>query len=508
MHSDATLASGQKPKAIVIGSGFGGLAAAVRLGARGYQVTVVEKLEQAGGRASVFNQDGFVFDAGPTIVTAPFVFEELWELCGKRMSDHVTLKPMNPFYKIRFDDGEVFTCNQDADFMRSEVARFNPKDVKGYDRFLAESEANYRMGFEQMGKKPFSRFVDMLKFLPSLISHRADRSVYAHVAKHIENEKLRIALSFHPLFVGGNPLRVTSIYSLIAFLERNWGVHYAMGGTGALVAGLVDLVKGQGGSLLLNSPVEEILVSNGQARGVRLKGGRELPANIVVSNADAIWGYDNLLSSRKNNRWTPRKLKRVHHSMSLFVWYFGTNRKFETVDHHTIIMGPRYKGLLKDIFDRKVLAEDFSLYLHRPTASDPDVAPEGCDTFYALSPVPHLESGVDWHEISEAYRMKMQRRLEETLMPGLGDCIVTSKIMTPLDFEKRLNAPFGAAFGPEPIFTQSAWFRPHNVSEEVKGLYLVGAGTHPGAGLPGVVTSACVLDEVVPHGNLFVKAGS
>lgn len=507
MHSDASLVSGGKPHAVVIGSGFGGLAAAVRLGARGYQVTVVEKLEQAGGRASVFRQNDFVFDAGPTIVTAPFVFEELWELCGKRMSDYVTLKPMDPFYKIRFDDGDVFTCNQDPDFMRSEIARFNPNDVKGYDRFLAESEANYRMGFEQMGKKPFSRFADMLKFLPSLISHRADRSVYAHVAKHIRNEKLRIALSFHPLFVGGNPFRVTSIYSLIAFLERNWGVHYAMGGTGALVEGLVDLVKGQGGSLLLNSPVEDVLVSNGRAAGVRLKGGREIRSDIVVSNADSVWGYDNLLNSKPKSRWTAAKLKRIHHSMSLFVWYFGTDKKFEDVDHHTIIMGPRYKGLLKDIFDRKVLAEDFSLYLHRPTASDPSMAPDGCDTFYALSPVPHLESGVDWHDLSETYRMKIQARLEETIMPGLGDAIATSKIMTPLDFEKRLNAPFGAAFGPEPIFTQSAWFRPHNVSEELSGLYLVGAGTHPGAGLPGVVTSAKVLDEVVPHGNQFARAG-
>ncbi|MEM9279987.1 MAG: phytoene desaturase family protein, partial [Pseudomonadota bacterium] len=401
-----------------------------------------------------------------------------------------------------------FTCKQDPEFMRSEIGRFDERDVKGYDRFIAESEANYRLGFELMGKKPFSKFTDMLKFLPSLISHRADRSVYAHVAKHIKNEKLRIALSFHPLFVGGNPFRVTSIYSLIAFLERNWGVHYAMGGTGALVNGLVDLVKGQGGTVLFNSPVEDILVSGGRAAGVRLKDGRELSSDIVVSNADSVWGYDHLLKNVSRSRWTQRKLKRVQHSMSLFVWYFGTNRKFEDVDHHTIILGPRYKGLLQDIFDRKILAEDFSLYLHRPTASDPSMAPNGCDAFYVLSPVPHLESNVDWHKVSEKYRMKIQNRLEETVMPNLGDCIATSKIMTPLDFERRLNAPCGAAFGPEPIFTQSAWFRPHNVSEELDGLYLVGAGTHPGAGLPGVVTSAKVLDEVVPHGGHFAKAGA
>ncbi|MEO0328231.1 MAG: phytoene desaturase [Pseudomonadota bacterium] len=494
-----------RPHAIVIGAGFGGLAAAIRLGARGYRVSVLEKLEQAGGRASVFKQDGFVFDSGPTIVTAPFVFEELWQLCGRKMSDDVELHPLDPFYRIRFDDGDVFTCNGDADFMREEIARFNPDDVPGYDKFMIESEANYQVGFEMMGRKPFSRFSDMLKFLPALISHRADRSVFAHASKHLKNEKLRIALSFHPLFIGGNPLRVTSIYSLISYLERTWGVHYVQGGTGALVEGMAQLVNSQGSEIILNSPVNKILTEDGKAVGVQLETGKIINSDIVVSNADAVWGYNNLLPDHQPKRWSKSKLARVNLSMSLFVWYFGTSKRYEDVDHHTILMGPRYQELLKDIFDRKILAEDFSLYLHRPTATDETVAPEGCDTFYALSPVPHLEGGVDWHEHAETYRAKIQSRLEETILPGLGQNIVTSKIMTPEDFASRLNAPFGAAFGPEPIFTQSGWFRPHNESEEVEGLYLVGAGTHPGAGLPGVVTSAQVLDELVPDANHLMQ---
>ncbi|MEM9731931.1 MAG: phytoene desaturase [Pseudomonadota bacterium] len=500
-----------RPHAVVIGAGFGGLAAAVRLGARGYRVTVVEKLEQAGGRASVFKQDGFTFDAGPTIITAPFVYEELWALCGKRMEDHVRLKPMDPFYRIRFDDGEAFTCCDDAERMRAEVARFSPDDVAGYERFMADSKINYEIGFGVLGDKPFTRLWDMLRHVPWMVSRRADQSVYAHACKYVKHPKLRVALSFHPLFVGGNPFRVTSIYSLIAYMERQFGVHYAWGGTGSLVQGMVDLIEGQGGSLMLNAPVEKLLVKQGKAAGVRLEDGREIESAIVVSNADVAWAYDKLLPEgeaarvaglpARRKRWSKGKLKRMHLSMSVFVWYFGTNRRFEDVDHHTILMGPRYKGLLKDIFDRKVLADDFSLYLYRPSACDPSVAPEGCDAFYVLAPVPNLDSGVDWAIEAEPYRQRIEAYLEKTVMPGLKGSVVTSKIQTPEDFRDRLNAPLGAAFGPEPLFTQSAWFRPHNVSEEAEGFYLVGAGTHPGAGVPSVVTSAKVLDRVVPHGS-------
>lgn len=495
-----------RPHAVVIGAGFGGLAAAVRLGARGYRVTIVEKLEQAGGRASVFRQDGFTFDAGPTIITAPFCFEELWALCGKRLADDVTLKSLEPFYRIRFDDGDYFSCFSDPEIMRAEVARFSRDDVAGYEAFLAECAELYEFGFEKMGDQPFDSLATMVQMLPDLIRYRADRSVFAHVSRHIKDPRLRMAFSFYPLFVGGNPLQVTSIYSLIVYLERKWGVHFAIGGTGTLVDGLIGLIEGQGGTLRLNAPVEELLLSENKACGVRLESGEAIEADIVVSNADAIWTYQNLLPTHRARRWTAKKLSGVHHSMSLFVWYFGTATKYDNVDHHTILMGPRYEELLRDIFDRQVLAEDFSLYLHRPTSSDPSLAPEGCDAFYVLSPVPHLASDVDWHVESERYRKKIEQRLEETVLPGLSGSIVTSKVMTPLDFRDRLNAPFGAAFGPEPRMMQSAWFRPHNVSEELENFFLVGAGTHPGAGVPGVVTSAKVLDRIVPHGNQLERA--
>ncbi|MEM8837477.1 MAG: phytoene desaturase [Pseudomonadota bacterium] len=497
-------AGGRVPHAVVIGSGFGGLAAALRLIAKGYRVTVVERLEQAGGRASVFRQDGFAFDAGPTIVTAPFVFDELWTLFGKERSDYVTFKKMEPFYKIHFNDGRTFTVTDDPDQMRAEIAKFNPDDLPGYERYLKDSEACYKVGFEGLGLIPFSYVATMLASLPRLGYLRADRSVFDHAKKHIKDPSVRIALSFHPLFIGGNPLRVTSVYCLIAYLERNWGVHFTMGGTGALVQGMVDLMEEQGGELKLNEDVEEILVENGSARGVKLKSGTILPADLVVSNADPAVTYGKLLPKEHIKRWTKRKIERSHYSMSLFVWYFGTKKRYEDVEHHSLVLGPRYEDLLRDIFDRKVLAEDFSLYIHRPTASDPSLAPEGCDAFYALSPVPHLESGTDWDAIAEDYRMKIQERLEETILPDLGNQIISSKVITPNDFEDRLQSHVGAAFGMEPRITQSAWFRPHNRSEEVKNLYVVGAGTHPGAGLPGVVTSAKIVADMIADAESLV----
>lgn len=489
-------------QAIVIGAGFGGLAAALRLGARGYNVTVLERRRQPGGRARVFRQDGFTFDAGPTIITLPFLFEELWALAGRRMADDVTLKALDPCYSVRFSDGESFRCFIDDDAMRAEVARINPSDVPGFVKLMEESKACFETGFEGMVDQPFLSLKNMAQALPDLIRRRADRSVYALVAKHVGDLRLRMALSFHPLFIGGNPMRTSAILSLISYLERRWGVHYVMGGTGALVRGLVDLIAGQGGAVRLNSDVAEIVVENGAAAGVRLADGEVLPADIVVSNADTAWTYEKLLPAECRKRWTDRKLARAAYSMSLFVWYFGTRRRYPSIDHHTVLMGPRYHGLLADIFDRKVLAEDFSLYLHRPTATDPNVAPEGCDAFYVLSPVPNLDAGIDWQTAAEPYRRKIAAYLEATLLPDLKNQIITSRIMTPVDFRDELNAVKGAAFGLEPRLTQIAWFRPHNRSEDVKNLYIVGAGTHPGAGVPGVVSSARILDRIVPHGLL------
>ncbi len=504
MLADEHDVTAERPKkhAVVIGSGFGGLAAAVRLGARGYRVTILEKLDAPGGRAYVHRQDGFTFDAGPTIVTAPFLFEELWALCGRRLSDDVDLRPVSPFYRIRFEDGSSFDYTGDAEAMRAEIAKFSPGDVAGYERFMTASEAIFRVGFEKLGHVPFDRWTDMARIIPEMMRLKSYRTVAGLVGQYIKDPRLRVALSFHPLLIGGNPFSASSIYSLIAFLERRWGVHFAMGGTGRLVDGLVGLILGQGGMVRYGAEVAAITVTDGAATGVRLKNGEEIASDIVVSNADSAWTYRYLLPAGNRRRWTDKRIERSRYSMSLFVWYFGTRRRYPDVAHHTILLGPRYRELLKDIFDRKILAVDFSLYLHRPTATDPSLAPEGCDGFYVLSPVPHLESGTDWKETAETYRRALSRFLGQTVLPGLEDNIVTSRVTTPQDFQDRLLSFRGAAFGLEPVLTQSAWFRPHNRSEDVKGLYLVGAGTHPGAGLPGVLSSARILDSVVPDARV------
>jgi phytoene desaturase len=494
-----------RPHAIVIGSGFGGLAAAIRLGARGYRVTVLEQLDAPGGRACVYRQDGFTFDAGPTIVTAPFLFEELWAMCGRRFAEDIDLRPVSPFYRIRFHDGDSFDYSGDTEAMEREITRLAPGDLDGYRAFMKLSEATYRTGFERLGHVPFGSIADMVRILPDLLRLQCFRSVHGEVARHVRSEKLRQILSFHPLLIGGNPFSATSIYCLISFLEREYGVHFAMGGTGTLVAGMVRLIEGQGGTVRCNTPVRQIAVDNRTAIGVELADGTFLPSDIVISNADSATTYRSLVAPHFRKRWTDRKIERARYSMSLFVWYFGTRRTYPDVQHHTIMLGPRYRELLSDIFDRKTLADDFSLYLHRPTATDPSLAPDGCDAFYVLSPVPHLDSGIDWSEAAEPYRARIARYLGETLLPGLQSEIVTSRLLTPQDFQDRLSSFRGAAFGLEPVLTQSAWFRPHNKSEDIDHLYLVGAGTHPGAGLPGVLSSARILDTVVPDAMVFAE---
>jgi len=486
-------------RAVVIGSGFGGLAAAIRLAARGYAVTVCEQLDAPGGRAYVYRQDGFTFDAGPTIITAPFLFEELWALCGRRFADSVDLRAITPYYRIRFDDGDHFDYSGDSEAMKAQIARLSPADVAGFDAFLAASERLYELGFRDLMTESFDRPLRMLEVVPGLLRAQFHRSVFGLVSRYFQHPKLRMVFSFHPLLVGGNPMRTTAIYALIAHLERSHGVHFAMGGTGALVRGLVELLESQGGEVRCNAPVEEILVRDGRAAGVRLVGGETLAADVVVSNADSAATYRDLLpAALKRRRWTHGRIARARYSMSLFVWYFGTRQQYPDIPHHMILLGPRYRELLADIFDRKVLADDFSLYLHRPTATDASLAPAGCDAFYVLSPVPHLASGVDWRERAEPYRQAVSRYLSATVLPDLENQLATSRLLTPLDFRDRLGSVNGAAFGLEPVFTQTAWFRPHNRSEEVDGLYLVGAGTHPGAGLPGVVASAAVVDKLVP----------
>lgn len=495
-----------RPHAVVIGSGFGGLAAAIRLGAKGWRVTVVEKLDAPGGRAYVYRQNGFTFDGGPTIITAPYLLEELWALCGRRMGDDIDLRALDPFYLIRFDDGETVACRAGLSDMREEVARISPEDVAGFDRYIRDSEKIYDVAFHQLAHQPFHELTTLLTSAPDLVRLQGFRSVYDKVSDYFRNEKLRVVFSFHPLLIGGNPLTTTAYYCLIAHLERTHGVHYVMGGTGALVRGLVNLIGFQGGVLRYESEVTRIDTQGGRATGVTLASGERIDADIVVSNADVAWTYSKLLKHHPRKVWTDRKIARTRFSMSLFVWYFGTDRHYEDVYHHMILLGPRYQPLLKDIFNRKHLAEDFSLYLHRPSMTDPSLAPPGCDCFYVLSPVPNLTGGVDWAAQAEPYRQAIEKRLSETVLPGLENHILASMMLTPQDFQDRLLSVNGAAFAIEPQLFQSAWFRPHNLSEEVDGLYLVGAGTHPGAGVPGVISSAKILDEIVPAAHLARRA--
>jgi phytoene desaturase len=488
----------QGPSVVVIGSGFGGLAAAIRLQARGFQVTMVEKRDQPGGRAYVYRDAGFSFDGGPTVITAPFLFEELFALAGKQLKDHLTMVPVDPFYRIRFHDGRVFDYNGDADRMAAEVAKFNPDDVDGYRRFVLESQKIFAVGFEKLGDVPFGSWTDMAKIVPQMVRLRSHLSVYSLVSKYIKNPDLRVVMSFHPLLVGGNPFTTTSIYSLIAYLERKWGVWFAKGGTGAIVNALVELFESLGGVVECGAEVERIVIKSGRVDGVQIKHGRFIPARIVVSNGDAPWTYKHLIDAADRKKYTDQRIDKMRYSMSLVVSYFGTKKTYPDMAHHTILLGPRYRELLDDIFDKKVLAPDFSLYLHAPTRTDPSMAPPGCENFYVLSPVPHLQSGTDWAVEGPRYREKLFEYLEQTCVPGLRENLVTERMITPQHFQDELNSLNGAAFSIQPVLRQSAYFRFHNKSEDVQGLYFVGAGTHPGAGMPGVLSSAKVVDRLIP----------
>ncbi|MDX6765278.1 MAG: phytoene desaturase [Candidatus Methylacidiphilales bacterium] len=484
--------------AAVIGSGFGGLASAIRLQAKGYQTTIFEMRDQPGGRAYVYRDKGFTYDAGPTIITAPFLIDELFELAGKKTADYLRMVPCDPFYRIVFHDGMTFNYNGDEEQMLREVARIAPDDVAGYQKLVKKTREIFQKAFIELADQPFTHFTDMLKVAPDLIRLRSDQSVYAQASRYVKSERLRQILSFHPLLVGGHPFASSSIYAMIMYLERKWGVHFAMGGTGALVRSLVKLFEEMGGTVRLNARVEEIEIENGKVGGLRLKGGERFAAHTVVSNADVANTYRKLVAPVHRRKWTDKRLAGMKYSMGLFLIYFGTNRTYPELAHHTIVLTQRYKPLLDDIFYRKVLAKDFSLYLHAPTRTDASLAPEGHECFYVLSPVPHLDGHIDWDNVKERYADAILESLE-TLIPDLRKHLVSKLIMTPKDFETDLDAYKGSAFQFEPVLTQSAWFRPHNVSEDVKGLYFACAGTHPGAGLPGVLSSAKVLERVIPR---------
>ncbi len=483
---------------VVIGSGFGGIAAAIRLQAQGHDVTIVEKLDKPGGRAYVFEQDGFTFDGGPTIITAPWVLDELFALAGGKTADYVRLVQLDPFYNVRFEDGTVFHYNGDRESLIRQVREFNPDDVAGYERFREEAWKIFNVGMPLIDRA-FLTKTSMAKVVPDLVRLRADRSVAALAGKFMKDERLRQVFSFHPLLVGGNPYRASSIYALIHKLEQQWGVMFCMGGTGALVKGLIRAFEDLGGTIRYESEVEQILTrpDGKRATGVQLVGGEQLPADTIVCNGDLAQAYRTLLPESKRPSMRDAKIARQRYSMSLFVIYFGTNRRYEDIAHHEIIMGKRYKELLEDIFEKKILADDFSLYLHRPTATDRSLAPAGHDCWYVLSPVPHLGGDVDWEAVGQRYRDRIMQYLEDRYLPDLSKHIVTERRIDPRYFEGTLNSYMGSAFGAEPVLTQSAYMRPQNVSKDIPNLFFTGAGTHPGAGLPGVISSGKIVADLI-----------
>lgn len=475
----------------VIGAGFGGLALAIRLQAAGIPTTLLEQRDKPGGRAYVWQDEGFTFDAGPTVITDPSAIEALFTLAGKKLSDYVELMPVTPFYRLCWEDGKMLDYDNNQTLLEQQIAAFNPQDVEGYRRFLAYSQAVFKEGYLKLGTVPFLNFRDMLRAGPQLGRLQAWRSVYDMVAKFIQDDHLRQAFSFHSLLVGGNPFATSSIYTLIHALEREWGVWFPRGGTGALVDGMARLFRDLGGELLLNAEVSQLETQGNRISGVQLKDGRRFDAAAVASNADVVHTYDRLLQHHAVARKRAATLKRKRMSNSLFVLYFGLNQPHAQLAHHTVCFGPRYRELINEIFNSNQLADDFSLYLHAPCTTDPSLAPAGCGSFYVLAPVPHLgTAAIDWQQEGPRFRDRIFAYLEEHYMPGLRDQIVTQRMFTPEDFRDTLHAHQGSAFSLEPILTQSAWFRPHNRDADISNLYLVGAGTHPGAGVPGVVGSA------------------
>ncbi|MGD8862297.1 MAG: phytoene desaturase [Myxococcales bacterium] len=530
-------------RAAVVGSGFGGLSVAIRLQTAGFQTMLYEKADKPGGRAYVYHvpydpssgggsaattsreggpragfsgrgegsrdlspgraqhdeKVGFTFDAGPTVITAPHCLEELFSEAGRDMKDYVELLPVSPFYRLVWDDGDSFDYTGDSEQMLAQIRNRNPEDAEGYTRFVEYARQVFEKGYLELAAQPFLRFSDMVKVAPQLAKLRADRSVYSTVARFVKDPHLREALSFHTLLVGGNPFETSSIYTLIHYLERQWGVFFPRGGTGALVQAMVKLFEELGGELKLDSPVERIdIVQNGHAvHHVTTPSGTE-PFDLVVSNADLHHTYKQLFSGEPAAQKTARKLENMEWSMGLFVLYFGTDRQYrDQIAHHTVVFGPRYEELLRDIFRGSKLPDDFSLYLHAPTVTDPSLAPEGCDSFYVLSPVPHLGNApLDWDKIAPEYADRILGSLEK-LMPDLRKHVVTRHWRTPQFFRDELNSYHGSAFSCAPRLTQSAWFRPHNRDPRIPGLYIVGAGTHPGAGVPGVVNSAKATAKVI-----------
>ena len=493
-------ASENTTHSLVIGAGFGGIAAALRMRAKGHKVTLIERLDAIGGRAQAFEQGGFRHDAGPTVITAPFLFDELFALFDEKREDHLDFRPLDPWYRFYFHEGSEFDYRPSLEDTHAEIARFSPEDMKNYDRLISTSKDIFDIGFSELADRPFTRFGAMLKQIPQLLRLKSYMTVAQLVNSHIKHPLLRQAFSIHPLLVGGNPFDTTSIYALIHYLERKWGVYFCMGGTGKLVAELENLMRRQGIEILLNTDVREIMVSHDSSNkvtGVIIQDGTQISADRIICNGDPPTIYAEMLPAHKGKRKKALPDKVTRYSMGLYVLFFGTKKTYPNIAHHTIWMGKRYKELLHDIFNRKILADDFSLYVHRPTATDASFAPEGCDSFYVLCPVPNLQGNVDWEQEGPALQQRIVAALDKTIMPGLTEHIVEDFYMTPEDFKTRYRSMHGAGFSIAPNFTQSAWFRYHNRDPHLSNLYFSAAGAHPGAGMPGVLCSAKVVDRLV-----------
>tara|TARA_B100001029_G_scaffold96040_1_gene78843 strand:- start:20 stop:1477 length:1458 start_codon:yes stop_codon:yes gene_type:complete len=484
-------------KSIVIGSGFGGIAAALRLRAKNHDVTLIEKQKDLGGRARVFKKNGFTFDGGPTVITAPYLINELFELFNKNPKEYIEIIPLKTWYRFIFEDGMKFDYSGNEDEMKMQIEKVNKEDVKGYENLVKFTKKIFDKGFLELSDVPFDKPLFMMKQLPALINLKSYKSVYSLVSSYIKNEKLRRLLSMHPLLVGGNPFTTTSIYGLILYLEKKWGIHYSMGGTGNIIKGLERLMIEEKIKILKDSEVTSINLNQNKIKSVTINNQKEFDADNVICNADPPAVYEKMLINKKKNNFFNWKKKRMDYSMGLFVYYFGTKKVYEDVEHHTIKFGNKYKEHLQDIFDKKKLNEDISYYLHRPSATDKSMAPKGHDCFYVLVPVPNNQSGIDWSIEGDKIKNLVIDKMEKSLLPNLRENIVEDFYLTPDYFEKELNTKYGSGFSIQPKFSQSAYFRFHNKSEVCDGLYFVGAGTHPGAGVPGVLSSAKVLDKIL-----------
>ena len=482
---------------VVIGSGFGGSAAALRLRAKKHNVTLIQKHNDLGGRARVFKKNGFIFDGGPTVITAPYLIYELFEIFNKKPEDYIEIKSLDIWYRFLFEDGTSFDYSGNEVSMKNQIEKISKNDVKGYENLLKFTQKIFDKGFLELADVPFDRPFFMMKQLPALINLKSYKSVYSLVSSHIKNEKLRRMFSMHPLLVGGNPFTTTSIYGLILFLEKKWGIHYSMGGTGNIIKGLEKLMLEENIKILKGSEVTKINLEDGKIKSIKIKNEKEIDADNVICNADPPAVYEELLDNKKSNFIFKWKKERMEYSMGLFVYYFGTKKVYENVAHHTIKFGDKYKEHLEDIFEKKKLNEDISFYLHRPSATDKSMAPENHDCFYVLVPVPNNQSKINWSIEGEKLKELVIKKMEKSLLPDLKNNIVEDFYLTPDYFERELNTKYGSGFSIQPKFSQSAYFRFHNKSEVCDGLYFVGAGTHPGAGVPGVLSSAKVLDKIL-----------